>query len=305
MRVLVTGATGFIGRVLVPQLVERSDVEPVLLLRETYDGRPLPPPLNTLRPHYDVVYGDLRNYQLTARAVRRTEPDKVLHLAAAGATEPFLNVNEAVRHNVNGMLNLLRACFEKGSKPQQLVVCRTPGELTAMNTYAASKLAAWDFCRMYARTQEWPIVGAMIFQAYGPGQADHILVPAAMQAALAGKDFPMTSGTQARDWIFVEDVARGLQAIMEATLEPGTTLDLGTGSSTSVADVVREIYDLVGGVGRPLIGALPSRPGEAKVQTADHRHTAEATGWQAAHSLREGLCRLQGFYEAKAASEAE
>ena len=52
----------------------------------------------------------------------------------------------------------------------RLIISRTPGEYSAMNPYAASKAAAWQFCRMYARTQGWPIVGAALFQVYGPGQ---------------------------------------------------------------------------------------------------------------------------------------
>lgn len=300
MRVLVTGATGFIGRTLVPRLLALPDTAVILLVRGTRSGRPLPSPLNSLRPRFEMVYADLRNYRLTARALNAAQPDVILHLAAAGATDPFINVHTAVRHNVTGMLNLLRAAFEKCQSVNRMVVCRTPGELTAMNTYAASKLAAWDFCRMYARTQQWPIVGAMIYQAYGPCQADHTLIPAAMQAALAHQDFPMTTGTQARDWIFVEDVADGLIAVQQAALAPGTTLDIGTGLSTSVADVVGSIYDLVGGHGRPLIGAIPSRPGEALVQAADCHRTKELTGWEPAVGLRDGLTAVMHHYQTRA-----
>lgn len=296
MRVLVTGATGFIGRTLVPRLVADPDTVVTLLVRETYSGRPLPGPLNPLRPQLDLVYADLRSYQLTARALRDAAPDIILHMAAVGSTTPFIDVHTAVRHNVTGMLNLLRAGFERPGSVRRLVVCRTPGELTAMNNYAASKLAAWDFCRMYARTQQWPIVGAMIYQAYGPCQADHTLIPSAVQAALANQDFPMTTGTQERDWIHVDDVADGLIAVHRSDLEPGTTVDIGTGISTSVADVVHTIYDLVGGSGRPLIGALPSRPGEALVQTADCHRTRALTGWEPAVGLRDGLSAVLAHY---------
>lgn len=296
MRVLVTGATGFIGRTLIPRLVVHADTAVTLLVRETYSGQPLPEAINPLRSQLELVYADLRNYQLTVRALREAAPDVILHMAAVGSTTPFIDVHTAVRHNVSGMLNLLRASFEKSSGVRQLVVCRTPGELTAMNNYAASKLAAWDFCRMYARTQQWPIVGAMIYQAYGPCQAAHTLIPSAMQAALAGKDFPMTTGSQERDWIYVDDVADGLIAVQRSELEPGTTVDIGTGVSTSVADVVRHIYELVGGNGRPLIGALPSRPGEALVQAADCRRTRALTGWEPAVGLRDGLRAVMEQY---------
>ncbi|MCA9920346.1 MAG: NAD(P)-dependent oxidoreductase, partial [Anaerolineales bacterium] len=157
MRILITGATGFVGQTLVPYLLHEGH-EPVLLVRETYGmGTPLPPSLQAERPKLALVYADLRNFSLTARAVREAAPEVVLHLAAQGATEPFLDPHTAVRHNLTGTLNLLRAYFEQSpAPPQRLVIARTPGEQSKMNVYAASKAAAWGFCEMYACTQGWP-----------------------------------------------------------------------------------------------------------------------------------------------------
>lgn len=290
-RVLVTGASGFVARALVPRLLETSDVT-LLLLEEFGSGFPLPTPLGKLRPNYDVVYADLRNYQLTARALRQARPDRVIHLAAVGVSDPFLNVNTALSHNVTGTLNLLRACFETdGQDVEQLIVARTPGERTAMNVYAASKAAAWAFCEMYARTSRWPIQGAMIFQAYGPNQPAHLLVPAAIQAASAGEEFPMTAGQQERDWIYIDDVVGGFLALSGAELAPGETVELGSGRSTRVYEVVEQIYRIAGRGGRPLAGVLPARPGEEPRQIADAECTAQRIGWRAGISLAEGLKR--------------
>ena len=289
-RVLVTGATGFVGRALVPRLLARADVT-LLLLEEYGGGRSLPAPLDRLRPEFDVVYADLRNFQLTSRAVRQAASERVIHLAAAGVSDPYLNPHTAVSHNVGGALNLLRACFE-GGETQQLIVARTPGETVPTSPYAASKAAAWTFCAMYARAAGWPIHGAMIFQAYGPGQPPHLLVSAALNAARAGQEFPMTDGRQAKDWVYIDDVADGLLALLGADLPPGTTVELGTGQATEVREVAQRLYALVGRGGRPLPGALPSRPGEAERQTADADATAALIGWRARVGLDEGLARL-------------
>jgi nucleoside-diphosphate-sugar epimerase len=291
MRVLVTGATGFIGRSLIPRLLDSAEVT-LLLLEEFGGGTPLPSPLRELRPRFDVAYADLRQYQTTVRAVRQAGAEAVLHLAAAGVSDPFLPVNTALSHNVTGTLNLLRACFEAAGGVGRLVVARTPGEVTAMNVYAASKAAAWSFCEMYARTAGWPITGGMIFQAYGLGQPSRLLLPAALEAARAGQDFPMTAGTQRKDWIFIDDVVDGLLAALRADLPAGTTVELGTGLSTSVRDVVERLYAVVGRGGRPLPGMLPTRPGEEPIQIADAERTAALIGWRAAVSLDEGLRRL-------------
>jgi nucleoside-diphosphate-sugar epimerase len=291
MRVLVTGATGFIGRALVVALLGKPDVEVVLLVREDASGgRHFSTPLSSLRDQFHVVYADLRNFHLTVRAVREAEPACVVHLAAAGVRDPFLSADTAVRHNVTGTLNLVRACFDKTSATRQLIVARTPGERATMNVYTASKAAAWSFCRMYGRAAGWPIHGAMIFQTYGPGQPENLLAAAAMKAALAGEDFPMTSGEQEKDWIYLDDVVGGVLALMGwPELEPGVTAELGTGVATSVLDVVKEIYRLGGKGGQPLPGVLPYRPGEERCQMADAAMTKGLLGWEAVVPLELGL----------------
>ncbi|MCB8948752.1 MAG: NAD(P)-dependent oxidoreductase [Ardenticatenaceae bacterium] len=294
MKILVTGATGFVGRALVPFLVQQLDVEVAVLVREVYsqvDLRPFPPPLQAIRQQFHVVYADLRNFQLTSRAIAEANPTHVIHLAAVGVTDPFLGLDTALRHNLNGTINLIRACFEKRQGVQQLIVARTPGERTNMNVYAASKAAAWNFCEMYGRTHHWPIHGAMIFQAYGPGQSPRNLIPAAITAAQAGQDFPMTSGAQQRDWLYIDDLVAGLWAMLQAELSPAETVELGSGQTASVAQVVQQIYEIVGGAGRPLIGTLPNRPGEETVQFANAPQTRQQINWQATTPLRTGLAQ--------------
>jgi len=295
MRILVTGGSGFIGRSLLARLVEDAGNMVTALAIESYAKRRLPHPLESSRDQFDLIQADLSDFQKTKRIVEEVRPDLIFHLAAAGVSDPFLPIDIALRHNLYGTLHLLRAAFEPASNiphPKQLIIARTPGENSAMNHYAASKAAAWQLCRMYAQTSGWPIVGAMIYQAYGPGQPAQSLIPAAMNAALAGLDFPMTAGEQERDWIYVTDVLGGLLSVCEAGLAPGTTVDLGSGKLTSVADAVHRIYQLVGGKGRPLVGVLPSRPGEVTIQRADVARTKDLTGWQTAVTLNEGLSTL-------------
>ena len=298
-RILVTGGTGFIGRSLVPELLKQAEV--TLLLREEYgDGRPLPEAISKSRSKVDVAYADLRNFHLTSRAVRQARPDRVVHLAAAGVNDPFLNVNTAISHNVNGTLNLLRACFEVSEhRVEQVLVARTPGERSSMNVYAASKAAAWAFCEMYARTSGWPIHGAMIFQAYGRGQSAHLIVPAAISAALAGEDLPMTSGKQKKDWIHVDDVVAGILCMLGKELDPGTTIELGSGIALSVLEIVHRIYELVGRGGRPLADRLPSRPGEVQEQRANFGRTSELIDWRPVVSLEMGLADVIGGTESE------
>lgn len=284
MRLLVTGATGFLGRHLVPALTEAGHEVTLLVRQQSARGA-------GISQQSTLVVADLRDFLDTVRAVQQAGPEAIIHLAAAGVTDPFLEPEQALAHNVRGTLHLLRAAFEEGSS-QRCLLARTPGERQALNVYAASKAAAWSFCRMYARTRGWPIHGAMIFQAYGPGQPARALVPAAFRAALAGQPFAMSSGQQQRDWIYVEDVIHGLIASLEAPLPAGETVELGTGQTGSVEAVVRQIYALVGRGGGPVLGARPDRPGETPHQVADIAHNKQLFHWQAHHSLTQGLQKL-------------
>jgi UDP-glucose 4-epimerase len=262
-----------------------------VLVRDHYRTQSLPEHLNRLTDRLVVVYADLLDYHETRRALQAVQPDQIFHLAAGGVSDPFLAVDVALEQNLFTTLNLLRAAFEETltKAPEKFITVRTPGEFSAMNPYAASKASAWQFCTMYARTRGWPIVGAMPFQTYGPGQDSQYLVSGAMAAAIAGEDFALTSGSQEKDWIYVSDVVDGLLAVSEAALPPGTSLDLGTARLTSVAAVVNQIYELVGGEGKPVVGALPSRAGEVQAQTADVGRTRDLIGWEAGVSLEQGL----------------
>lgn len=294
MRILVTGASGFIGRRLA-NCLNAAGHDVVLLLRERFGmGARWPETLLPLRPDVQAVYADLRNFRLTSRAMAEAAPEAVYHLAAAGVTDPFLPIDNAIRNNIYGTINLVRACFERSTStaPARFVVARTPGERSALNAYATSKAAAWEFCRMFALTREWPICGAMIFQAYGPGQPEHTLIPSALGAALAGQDFPMTSGVQLRDWIYLDDVISGLEAVCRADLSPGSSVDLGTGRAISVLEVVKRIYVLVGRGGKPLPSRLPQRPGQDEPQIARVGETDRLIKWRSTVSLEVGLEQL-------------
>ena len=291
MRLLITGVTGFIGRALVQRL-SASGIDIFGLALEQDISHSPASSVARSAPDVHLLPVDLRLADATAQAVARIQPHQVVHLAAAGVANPAIDPLNALEHNTQGSLNLLNACFQNsslGSTPRKLIVIRTPAESNPSNAYVASKAATWSFCQMYARRYRWPIVGAMVFQAYGPGQPAHTFIQAALRAALDGEDFVMTSGNQSRDWIFLSDVVDGLVAILDAQLSPGDSLDLGTGRRTSLLDVASLAYRLVGRGGRPIPGALADRVGEEDGLTADAARMYEALGWTPRVTLEEGL----------------
>jgi nucleoside-diphosphate-sugar epimerase len=243
---------------------------------------------------------DIRDHDAVRDAVNTVRPDIVFHLAAVGVTNPGVDPMLALTVNVGGAINLLEAL--KGRAVDRVVLVGTsyeyearggqavtPGKLDPFNAYAASKVAAWAFARAYWRTDALPVVIVRPFQVYGPGQARHMLIPAAIVAAISGEDFPMTPGEQERDFIFADDVANGMIAAAETAGLEGKSLDLGTGIGTPVRRVVEQVWQLAEGEGSVRPGARPYRTGAAMHLVADAERTARLTGWRATTPLKEGL----------------
>jgi nucleoside-diphosphate-sugar epimerase len=285
-RVLVTGATGFIGSHLTRRLVAEG-AEVSVFMRAMSDRCLLADVLDRVLAHeVDICDED---------AVRMTMahicPEVVFHLAAIGMSEPFVSPPVAVRVNVQGTLHLLEAARQCGV--MRFVHSGTAYEygdaanndaphkelLDPVNTYAASKAAARAFVRLYARVYGLPTVNMRLFAVYGPGQPPKTLVASAVCAALEDRDFPMTPGEQMRDFVFVGDVVEGyLRAAVTAGVE-GVSIDLGTGRAWTI-----------------LVGALPYRPSETMKQVADTRVARDLLGWQSTTPLEDGLRQTVDWY---------
>lgn len=292
--ILVTGATGFIGPHLVRRLTAAGARVACLILDETERS--------TLPPDIAGQVADLRDAAAVQAVVRAVRPALVFHLAAVGVTEFGVDPIAAVQVNVEGTLNLLMALqdvsyrrflfvgtsHEYGDNPPPF---REGQPLAPANVYAAAKSAAWLFCRMYHRTQGWPVVGARPFGVYGPGQRPPAFLPALILSALRGRDFSMTGGEQVRDLVYVEDVAEGLICAATAPGIEGQIFNLCSGEGISLAELARRTVALMGDPIRVNRGALPYRPGTIWRMVGDNARARRDLGWQPVVPLDEGLRR--------------
>jgi len=293
-RVLVTGASGFIGARLARALVVAGAEVHGVARTPGADG--------------DVRWraADLADADAAARVVRDTAPHTVFHLASRVTGDRALDaVLPTVRANLLSTVNLLTAAAGQ-SAPPRLVLAGSMEEPAGADAdavpgspYAAAKAAASGYARMFHALYGLPVVTLRVFMVYGPGRQDEAkLVPYVTRSLLAGEAPRLSSGARAVDWVYVDDVVTAFLAAGERAVDDGVAgrpIDVGSGELTTIRSLVERIAGLIGGAAAPQFGALPDRPLEREPR-ADHGPAHDLLGWVPATPLDEGLARTVAWF---------
>lgn len=286
--VLVTGATGFIGRALCGALAGRGARVHAL---SRGGARPAGAEAG--------VACDVARAERLARIVRRIRPQLVFHLAghATSAREPGAVVS-TFQSKLAGTVNLLLAC-------RPLPDCRVvlAGSLeepdaadpVPVSPYAAASAAAASYGALFHSLYGQAVVHARLFMVYGPGDPnENRIVPYTIRRLLAGESPALGSGERPVDWIYLDDVVRGLVALGEADSIRSGSLDLGTGRTSSIRELALEIARLLGSEVPIAFGARPE-PSRQRVRIADLAATRARLDWSPRIALEEGLARTIDF----------
>jgi nucleoside-diphosphate-sugar epimerase len=290
-RTLVTGARGFLGSRLVERLLA-GGAEVHATSRRDAPGRS------------DVCWWrlDLGDLAETTRVIDSVRPDVVFHLAGevAGAREVNL-VMPAFRNNLQSTVNLLVAASERA--PAGIVLAGSleeagikVDETAPSSPYAAAKWASTGYARMFAELWGFPVTTLRISMAYGPGQCDMTkLIPYVIDSLLRGRIPRLTSGARRVDWIYVDDVVDALIAAAQAP-QSGDVIDIGSGESVSLRDVVSLIRRILGVELEVEFGALPDRPLD-RDRLADISVAKKLIGWEPTTCLEQGMERTVRWYQ--------
>lgn len=291
-KILVTGASGFIGAHLCREL-QRSGAEVHAVSR-------------TRRDYPDTGWqwwqSDLADAGAVRKLVENVKPAVIFHLASYVSGNRALEaVAPTFQSNLLTTVNLLTAATEFGC--ERIVLAGSleepePGDAEAIpcSPYAAAKWAGNGYARMFHALYDTPVVIARLFMVYGPAQQDlRKLIPYVTLSLLQNQAPRLSSGTRPVDWIYVQDVVDGLVTLASAPDISGKTFDLGSGQLETVREVVERLARLIDSEAKPIFGDLADRPLE-RVRVANVAESYAGVGWQPAYFLDRGLQLTVDWY---------
>ncbi len=309
-RVLVTGGAGFISSNFIHHLLAKTPYEVVSLDALTYAGSL--DNLNGVMSHerLSFVHGDIRDAELVRDVV--SEVDVIVNAAAESHVEKSIaeGAREFVTTNVEGTQILLDAIRDAPVERFILISSsevygtaeRAPMDeehpLNPRSPYAATKAGADRLAYAYFVTYGLPVVIVRPFNNYGPRQHPEKVIPRFVTQALC--DEPLTvhgDGHASRDWLYVDDDAEAIEAVIEAPLDDvaGEVLNVATGVDLSVGEIADRVLDALD---KPasLKDFVSERPGQVDRHVGSTEKTARLTGWRARTTFDEGLERTIEWY---------
>ncbi len=242
MKVFVTGGTGFIGQYVVRRLYKKGHKLLILLIQPKSQKLNFPKIV-------EFVEGDLANIESWKSNVKNFQPDAAIHLAWEGI--PDYGVKTSIK-NLKYGLNLFEELAGLGCKK---IICtgscweygQNQGEISedlpakSSDAFTAAKNALHCLGREIAKENNMHFIWTRLFYVYGPGQRENSLIPHIIKCVKEGKKPKIKTPSARNDFIYVEDVAKAIVAILE-NCNQSTVYNIGSGYSTSIQDIIKIIY---------------------------------------------------------------
>jgi len=303
MRVLVTGASGFVGSWVTRRLIQEGE-KVAIIVRPSSDLWRLEP----LDPNIVRIPGSLESIHLVAEDIRRFDPDAVFHFAWTGGNSAKFNDDPAqVYANVPGSLELFRIAAEAGVKTfinagscveygRYNIPVRETDPVSPTSLYGVAKHAVEELFLGMGSQFGIRVASPRLFWAYGPGDVESRLIPALTRKLLAGERHSMTPGTQTWDYTYITDVVDALIRIAKTPQAEGI-LNIGSGEPRSLREVAEQLRELTGRRAEIGFGEIPFSPTQVMHLQADIARINALTGWGPQVSLEEGLRRTVAWHQ--------
>ena len=297
MRILITGAAGFVGCHMLAPLIEREH-EVFSLERHRSWREPLGAS-TAGRP----VFCDLRDHFAVRQVVRDVQPEAVIHLAAISPVSySYDHPNEILEANLIGTVNLAEACLREVPQFRQFLFAsssETYGkgpvpktEETPQNPnspYSVSKLAAEKYVLYLRDAYRLPATVLRLFNTYGRKDNADFVVERTIVQMLRGHTVRLGAPSPVRDLLYVDDHVNAYLSCLGNEKAIGGIFNFSTGRGVSVSELVGLLASLTGFVGEVAWDTIPRRPLDIDRMIGDSSQAEKILGWRPRVSLEEGL----------------
>jgi UDP-glucuronate 4-epimerase len=309
--ILVTGGAGFIGYHLCRSLLQKEHRLVVVdSFHPYYDPAIKQARVEGLRRFgtFSFYRQDILDPDAMREIMRREKPETIIHLAAIpgvrGSLEDPLSY---VDIDVKGTVQMLEAARQfdvkrflfassssvYGERPPSRPLREEDVDFNVASPYAASKLAAEVFCRTYAQLHGFDVTCLRFFTVYGPHQRPDMAISRFLERLLTNRPLPLYDTGSVRDYTFVEDIVRGIEAALER-MNGWQVYNLGSGTPIGLLELVRMLEDVTGkSAALDIIGA---QPGDVSGTWADVSRARECLGWTPEVPMLEGLERYYRWW---------
>ena len=304
MKVLVTGADGFIGSHLVEELVKKGyEVRAFVYYNSFNTWGWLDTLPGSVMEHVEIFQGDIRDPNGVRVAMQQAEA--VFHLAALIAI-PFSyhSPDTYVDTNIKGTLNVLQAARELGTRrvlitstsevygTAQYVPIDEKHPFQGQSPYSATKIGADRLAESFYRSFNLPVTIVRPFNTYGPRQSARAVIPTVITQLLAGKtEIKLGSLTPARDFNYVKDTANGFISIFESDQTIGEEINIATQKEISIGMLAEELIRQINPDAHIICDEQRLRPEKSEVNRllGCNAKIRELTKWQPMYTLEQGL----------------
>ena len=322
--ILITGGAGFIGSHLVEHFVESYPHYRIVILDKlTYAGNPANIESITARPNVTFIEGDITDAALVDSIFSKHNIDGVIHLAAESHVDRSISAPLIFAHNnIIGTITLLEAARKawrgeyEGKRFHHISTDEVYGALPLdggrfteetrydpHSPYSASKASSDHFVRAYHDTYGMPTVITNCSNNYGERQYPEKLIPLFIYNIVNRRKLPVYgTGSNVRDWLYVKDHARAIDAVFHRA-KSGQTYNIGGSNEWTNIDLVRELIRVVDSeMGNPeghsneLITYVEDRAGHDLRYAIDSAKIEREIGWRAETPFAEGLRATVRWY---------
>lgn len=310
MKVLVTGADGFIGSHLTEELVKSGEDVRAFVYYNSFNSwgwiDKLP---EDIRNKIEVVSGDIRDPYFVRKAMEGI--DCVYHLAALIAIPFSYYAPDAyVDTNIKGTLNVLNAARDLNTKrvlvtstsevygTAQYVPIDEKHPYQGQSPYSASKIGADRIAESFYRSFNIPLTIVRPFNTYGPRQSARAVIPTIISQLIAGKEeIKLGSLTPTRDFVFVKDTAHGFMAISKCDEAIGREINISTRNEISIGDLAQKMIDLINPNAKIACDEQRLRPKNSEVERllGENELLYSLTGFKPSITIDEGLKQTVEF----------